>query len=237
MSAGARGRGPRAQPAALEHLQLRSHVSFAIVNGRAVFLDILRDRYFALDPEAEAAFARACAGAMPGRQDPAFARLVATELFTLGPEPDPPVPAKVEIPLKGLERAGGRSRLHLLDLPEIWWFLSRSRRALKSRLLNEIIGAVDKARGKATMPVGAATTAELAQRFREARALVGIEPSCLQDSLALGLWLARRSARPTIVFGVKLDPFGAHCWVQTDSAILNDAPDVVAEFTPILVFS
>jgi len=72
-------------------------------------------------------------------------------------------------------------------------------------------------------------------RFRHARALVPIGPTCLQDSLALRDWLGSRQASAAIVFGVKLDPFAAHCWVQSENTVLNDAPDKVREFTPVFV--
>jgi len=37
------------------------------------------------------------------------------------------------------------------------------------------------------------------------------------------------------VFGVKLNPFSAHCWVQAGDIVLNDAIDHVTIHTPILV--
>ena len=60
-------------------------------------------------------------------------------------------------------------------------------------------------------------------------------PNCLTDSLALASFLSRRSVSWQLVFGVKLDPFAAHCWLQDDGAVLNDAADSVSTFTPILV--
>ena len=84
-------------------------------------------------------------------------------------------------------------------------------------------------------PLGEGPVARLAGRFRAARSLVPIPPICLQDSIALAFWLARRSACPALVFGAKLDPFSAHCWVQTDALVLNDAPDTVSQFAPVLV--
>jgi hypothetical protein len=59
-------------------------------------------------------------------------------------------------------------------------------------------------------------------------------PNCLADSLALSRFLSRRNVASAMVFGVKLDPFAAHCWLQQDDVILNDAADAVATFTPIM---
>ncbi len=58
---------------------------------------------------------------------------------------------------------------------------------------------------------------------------------CLFDSLALVLFLARHGVSAKWVFAVREDPFDAHCWVQTDTIILNDFADRVAAYTPIMV--
>lgn len=78
-------------------------------------------------------------------------------------------------------------------------------------------------------------TETLAARFIAARRMVPIAPNCLPDSLALSFFLARRDLFPEIVFGVKLDPFAAHCWVQTDQLVLNDSRDTIEGFVPVLV--
>lgn len=222
----------------MKHLSLNPHVSYGMVAGRPIFLDVSRDRYLALDPAAEEAFGRvlrtpdAEAGDGPDR-----ARLLATRLFTLADERQPILPAEVEIPDRQLPIASTSAPLQLLDVPEIWVLLARARRGLKSRPLQQLLATLRRRRADVAAPKSAAEISALASRFHRARALVPIRPSCLQDSIALGLWLARRSACPAVIFGVKLDPFAAHCWVQTEAVILNDAPDTVSQFAPVLVIS
>ena len=58
---------------------------------------------------------------------------------------------------------------------------------------------------------------------------------CLFDSLALIEFLAYYRLYPQWVFGVVAEPFGAHCWVQNDQYILNDRPEYVRGYTPIMV--
>ena len=221
----------------MKFLRLHPHVSYGMVAGRPVFLDVSRDRYLALDPVAEAEFGRAREPHQPFTgQDAVSARLLATKLFELADEWSPIAPVNVLIP----DRQLPPERPHwppLLDLPEIWLLLGRARRALASGALAASLAQLKARRHKVAVPASSAETAALASRFQTARALVPIARSCLQDSIALGTWLARRGACPTIVFGVKLDPFAAHCWVQTDAAILNDAPDTVSPFAPVLVIS
>lgn len=57
---------------------------------------------------------------------------------------------------------------------------------------------------------------------------------CLYDSLALLEFLSRRGFYPLWTFGVKSDPFGAHCWVQWGGLILNDSVARVNQYTPIM---
>lgn len=58
---------------------------------------------------------------------------------------------------------------------------------------------------------------------------------CLHDSLALVGFLAAEGMFPRWVIGVQTHPFGAHSWVQSDETVLNDHPDRVRRFRPILV--
>jgi hypothetical protein len=59
--------------------------------------------------------------------------------------------------------------------------------------------------------------------------------ACLLDSLTLVNFLAGYSVFPQWVFGVKTDPFYAHCWVQQGGFVFNDTPDYIRGFSPILV--
>jgi Transglutaminase-like superfamily len=58
---------------------------------------------------------------------------------------------------------------------------------------------------------------------------------CLPRSIALALCLAARGVRAHVVIGVKLRPFGAHCWVQADGQTLNESVAEVHRYEPILV--
>jgi hypothetical protein len=58
---------------------------------------------------------------------------------------------------------------------------------------------------------------------------------CLHDSLSLTRFLAGRRIFPRWVIGVKTRPFAAHSWVQVGHLVLNDLPEHVRRYTPILV--
>ena len=76
----------------------------------------------------------------------------------------------------------------------------------------------------------------LAATFHHVRPLYPKNYICRFDSLALIEFLAHYRQFPRWVFGVKGEPFGAHCWVQEDEFLLNDSVAYVRQFTPIMAF-
>jgi hypothetical protein len=58
---------------------------------------------------------------------------------------------------------------------------------------------------------------------------------CLFDSLALTLFLLHRGIRAQWIFGVREEPFAAHCWVQYDALVLNEHLDKTRVYTPIMI--
>jgi len=59
--------------------------------------------------------------------------------------------------------------------------------------------------------------------------------SCLKRSLTLIEFLSIYGLFPKWVFGVQVEPFSAHCWVQQGPAVLNDSLQHIKTFTPIMV--
>ncbi len=61
-----------------------------------------------------------------------------------------------------------------------------------------------------------------------------IHANCLERSLLLWSLLRRRGFSGTIRIGVsnKAEQFKAHAWVELNGVVLNDRPDVAAEFVP-----
>ena len=57
---------------------------------------------------------------------------------------------------------------------------------------------------------------------------------CLYDSLALMLLLESYRIRADWIFGVREDPFVAHCWVQHGETVLNDHFDRIRNYVPIM---
>jgi hypothetical protein len=57
---------------------------------------------------------------------------------------------------------------------------------------------------------------------------------CLFHALALTRFLSYYKLFPTWTIGVRVNPWGAHSWVQHENLILDATPEKVVEFTPIL---
>lgn len=57
---------------------------------------------------------------------------------------------------------------------------------------------------------------------------------CLFDSLALLEFLAKYRVFPDWVFGVRLEPWAAHCWVQQGHCTFNEDPEEATNYTPIM---
>ena len=76
---------------------------------------------------------------------------------------------------------------------------------------------------------------ELTAVFRLLRgfAFTGVD-RCLFHALALTNFLAQFDQFPTWVIGVKTDPFAAHSWVQEASLVLDDSPEEICLFSPLL---
>lgn len=216
---------------------LADGVSFGNVGGLPVFLDLGRDRYFRLDAQASETFSHLLRDrASPGRPGDGFEKLVETGLLKHAAEPAAIEPASSFIPEGSvLDQPLNRQPFNPAKLAEIWIGLAQAKRQLGQGGLRRMI---DDYRTCKRAMIGASLssgTDSLVGHFIAARRIIPVAPNCLSDSLALARFLARRRLFPSLVFGVKLAPFGAHCWLQTRSKILNDAADRVREFTPVLV--
>ena len=59
---------------------------------------------------------------------------------------------------------------------------------------------------------------------------------CLQRSVALCLWMESEGIRPELKIGVRKNKVAlvAHAWVEYHGQVLNDSPDRLQEFAPLI---
>jgi len=217
--------------------RLRDEVYFCWADGRAVFLDARRDRYFCLAPSIESAFRDLCQqdtwADADGAKLAAMGLLAASDHKHLGakslsaPSPqrsiadDAPIAAPSSLPIK----------------LEVGWAVATSKLRLQRSTFLETIQHLRRKKAACATPerTGLEPWLRAATAFRASRRWVPIRPICLLDSLALLQFLARRRLAADLVFGVKLNPFSAHCWVQAEDVILNDHVEFAQRHTQILV--
>lgn len=75
---------------------------------------------------------------------------------------------------------------------------------------------------------------ELLDTFHAARPWFWIAPICRLDALALALLFWRSGRGAELVFGVRLEPFRAHCWVQAGHTALNEPHPSLLQYTQIM---
>lgn len=80
-----------------------------------------------------------------------------------------------------------------------------------------------------------ADAAAIVDRFHRWVPYAPVSGKCLLRAFMLRHLLRRAGHDPAWVFGVQTWPFAAHCWLQMDDIVLDDHPDRVASYTPILV--
>lgn len=193
------------------------------VEGRPVFMDATTDSYFTVDPglEAEVEQVLESGGVVqPGE-------LLHTALG-LSHGPARIVRPEFAWPTASLLDQPAMPQVRLTDVLKAGSLLVSMRRRLRSRPIHSLLGEVF-----AHQPIGKGELIDGSSRFLAARRFVPIRRNCLLDSLSLLRWLG--APRVSILFGVKLDPFAAHCWVQAGPMILNDLTENVAAFTVVRV--
>ena len=200
--------------------------SFGLVDRAPVFMDVAEDFYFRLEPGEEATFL-ASLKKYERQFEPIVHGMVSgfeTDEWRIKPASLPPPPKRA------LARPRDLGKPNLSEVLAVARLLLAVRRALRTRPIGDIL---ERLAGKSGRSSSARDPITPAVAFRNARRLVPLRGNCLSDSLALMHWLAAKGEGATLVFGVKLDPFAAHCWVQCEDVLLNDHPERVERFARI----
>lgn len=214
----------------MNRYQLPDHVHFCEIGGQRVFLDLVADRYFSLPPAADRAFSALVRGTSAPAAE--LDALQGAGLLVTAPAGRPPVATAHPAPERSLVEEVASSRVSWSALPEVLQLVLWARRAVSRKQLPRLLGQAGRDPSSSSAQ---ARREQAVQTFLQARRLVPVAPNCLYDSLALHRFLRRRSIGADIVIGAKLHPFGAHCWLQHGSTVLNDTLAAARGFAPILV--
>lgn len=234
---------------------LSKHVFLCLADNRYVFLDLRGDEYLCLGREHTDAMtdllkehqdvgARPIEGLSQGTEVPG-SRPVVEALMKKGlliesaASGKLPTPTRITRPLSStMERVDKqRPRIGPLDA---WNFLTGATFASAQLRWGSIENTVRAVAARKSTRVAAAaaddigTICGLFEVFHTLRPYYPRPYLCLFDSLAFLHFLARYDAFPQWVYGVKLEPFAAHCWVQAGTSVINDTIDNVRDYTPIM---
>lgn len=213
---------------------LAPHISFGFVGADAVVLDIAADRYLRLGTGETDVLRALTEGEWSGPTPPAFERLCRLGMVVNGSGPIAPVVAAPV--LASVVETTSLSRP--VCEPGLVEILMARMMAARWMDLAGLLRTIDhwRALRKRAEPFDRATPSSLADLVRSFHRRMRYYPAkrrCVQDSLALMTCLWRRHLDADLYFGVRLDPFAAHCWVQSDGLLLTDPAASVAEFSPV----
>jgi hypothetical protein len=234
---------------------LSSHTYCCQIDGEAVFLDLRRGKYLGLSHEHAAALSRLVVG-WPSYRDIAEGESnaeaaletggLAHALLELGLLTDTKSSGRpaAEIPVQYSTAVSFEGRRELattvtaLELARFAIALIRSISLLRFGRMQAIVRSIQRSRTR--LRNVNQISSEMAMQHL-LRIFVRIRPwaytahdACLLDSLSLVHFLHSHGTPAEWVIGVRMRPFGAHCWARFEGLILNDTVEHVEEFTPII---
>jgi hypothetical protein len=213
-------------------LHLAKDVHAVRVDEDLVLLDVVRDRYLCLPNEgrlaADADSPRALTFDDPELalefEEAGLARDEAEGSEGAAPRPLPP----------------RRSALRDQYPAPRWKDLADGSRAVADvvagyhrRPFVEIVRSMSRPRSAA--PALSADLLRLVDAFHAWAPYAPLSGKCLLRAFVLLRLLRRQGHDALWVFGVRTWPFHAHCWLQCEDVVLDDQPDRIRAFTPILV--
>lgn len=229
---------------------LAPHVFPCVSGQHVVLMDLERDKYVAVVPAYRLAGrvrgwpvdpAQASGVHNAGRDDDDLvAQMLAQGMLVTDPQlGKPAVPVRVPRPQRALVEfefdGGPQARAaHLLRFARS---CLKAQLSLKLSPIQSIVQSVRerKARLEAAHR-DASRLRALVTAFTRLRPLFyTVRAACLLDSLTLLHFLSADGICPDWVFGVRAEPFDARCWVQQGEVVLNDVPDRVRQYSPILL--
>ena len=222
-------------------LQLHPGVSFCRVSDTLVFLDITQDRYFCFKGDQSDWFEEIIRTRQPeslGKKASAFREhLIRKSMLTCSPGQGGGITAckhqaaSTSLLDDGVNGTPGPK--DSLRFFATWLTCAATRRKPGIQILLE-----DTRRRKARlqMPPMTDDAARLASAFHAlAPYVMTLHDACLFRSYILIRYLASAGIPADWIFGVRLAPFSAHCWVEYQGRVLNEHLDTVMEFQPILL--
>jgi len=217
------------------HYRVRDGLSWCSGDGRVVFMDLPADRYFRLRPEDERAFRDWVQSGAAPQEDPGG--LIAAGVLVPCDAPHPPL-AMTAIALPTVDLAEqDDERARASDIMRGLVAQRRAAIAVRRGELSRLIAGIRTGHRPDSASVGNAdhVASRIAAAFAAPPLCFGKSGQCLPRALAAFALCRRGGIVPTLVFGVRLEPFAAHCWLQIGATMIVGDLDQARMFMPILV--
>ncbi len=225
-------------------MQLSEGTHVALIGDRAIVLDVHGDRYLSLGHK----LSRTIAVALGRIVDSEAGRIDRTSAIT-------------ELASKGVisETDGSASRLFPPYDPEplndsLWptrrygigivspvtlnvsvlTALTRVQYSLSRNTFRYFIDELRRRKLVATETVPRYSLQDAIDAYFALRPWFPYSPICRLDAPALSWHLWANGHQVDLVFGVRLEPFKAHCWVQRAATALSEPDDRLRQFSPIM---
>ncbi|PCI32436.1 MAG: hypothetical protein COB54_06730 [Alphaproteobacteria bacterium] len=223
---------------------LPKHVYICMADKTLVFLDLKRDKYLCLDESQSKSVWSYCQSPCEEQEGEGISEnllklLLQNNLFTKNDSQRKDIPAVIGKTATGEVRGYDVGSRPKINIKHIFHFLRAyliSILRLRFYPLQKITRKIKKHKHQNRQQKTAfEKIPELIEIFKTIRPLLfSTRNNCMLDALVLMEFLNSFGVFPTWVFGVRMGPFLAHCWLQSEKIILNDTLDHVAPFTPIL---
>ncbi len=219
---------------------LSKHTFFCFADNHYVFLDLQNDEYTCLGRTQSEEFETMLHDGLDKHSAIVQALLEKGLFVTDKANGKQPVPQTVDVVSSSIMTGASEKERPSIRPVHVMRFFAASGRASWNLRFNSIEHTVQRVqqRKAARQRAGKVSEdADIIELFRIFQALRPYYPRpylCLFDSLALVHFLAPFGVYPEWVYGVKLEPWGAHCWVQSDDLVVNDIVDNVNGYTPIM---
>lgn len=216
------------------HYRVRDGLSWCVCGDQIVFLDLASDRYFRLRAADDQAFQQwARSGGADGYR---YARLIETGVIVpCGDQDIPPDMTRIAAPSVDLGEQGVQ-RAHVIDIARALVAQRKAASAVRRGRLMAIVSEIRAGTRAVTASVRDAdlVTGRIAAAFASMPLSFRKAGQCLPRALAAHALSRREGVAPTLVFGVRLQPFAAHCWVQSGPNIIVGDLEQARMFVPIL---
>lgn len=203
-----------------------SKIAYCLCGDQAIFLDVGADRYFTLPASQNRAFLLQLKDSTDLSHDGSAAARILVESAEPCRNIAPPT-----------HSATGRSKTRANPLWVVRTALAyiADKARLKRRGLAHVLQLSANRRQSRPQASAAQTYDSISAAFAALEPVFGKAENCLPRSIAFHALARAGGHAPSLVIGVKRDPFAAHCWVQDGNCVLNDSAEHVRIFTPILV--